>query len=118
MQRARLDGLLATLAAAISAVERGDLAEAIGHLSLGTQQCVQLATPPPPPAWAIPSGVLEPDEALDIHAVSTLTGYSVTRLRHRGHTLPGFKKWPDGKVTWWKRQLVAGIQSDTHGRRR
>jgi hypothetical protein len=116
MQRARLDGLLATLAAAISAVERGDLPEAIGHLSLGTQQCVQLATPLPPPAPPAPA-VVEPDEALDIHAVSTLTGYSVTRLRHRGHTLPGFKKWPDGKVTWWKRQLLAGIQSDTHGRR-
>jgi hypothetical protein len=115
MHATRLDGLLATLAAAIAAVERGALAEAIGHLSLGTQQCVELATPPP--LSPVPT-VLEPDEALDIHAVSTLTGYSVTRLRHRGHTLPGFKKWPDGKVTWWKRQLVAGIQSDTHGRRR
>jgi hypothetical protein len=117
MHATSLDGLLATLAAAIAAIERRALAEAIGHLSLGMQQCVQLAAPPPPLS-SIPTGVLEPDEALDIHAVSTLTGYSVTRLRHRGHTLPGYKKWPDGKVTWWKRQLLAGIQGDTHGRRR
>jgi hypothetical protein len=112
-----VDVVLGTLAAAVAAVERGAYVEAVGYLSVGKQQCVELATPRPSPPPPTPTA-LEPDEALDIRAVSLLTGYSESRLRHRGHTLPGFKKWPDGKVTWWRRQLLAGIQGDTHGRRR
>jgi len=116
MEIRRVEVVLGALAAAAAAVERGAYAEAIGHLSVGKQQCVELATPAapvvPPPVAAV-----EPDEPLEIQAVSTLTGYSVSRLRHMGHKLPGYKKWEDGKVTWWKRQLVAGIQGEADRRR-
>jgi hypothetical protein len=117
MQTGNVAAVLGTLAAAVAAVERGAYAEAIGHLAVGKQQCVQLAAPSPAPPPRPPTA-LEPDEALDIHAVSLLTTYSVGRLRHMGHTLPGYKKWPNGKVTWWKRQLVAGIQREADDRRR
>ncbi len=102
--------VLVTLAAAMAALERGAVAEALGHMHVATQQTVQIATPPTPPATRPPPPVVAvDDEPLDIKAVATLTGYSVQRLREMGHTLPGWKKWPGGKVTWWKRQLLAGI---------
>jgi hypothetical protein len=98
----RSDSVLRELDAARAAIERGAVVEAIGRLELGKQLCGRLAAPDT--AAAEPT---EADEALDIKAVSALTGYSVSRLRHMGKTLPGYKKWPDGKVTWWRRRLVA-----------
>jgi hypothetical protein len=105
MQGGGSKGVLLELEAARTAVERGALVEAIGHLEVGKARCLQLAEPPPPPPPPH-----ERDEALDIRAASLVTGYSVSRLRHIGHTLPGYKKWENGKVTWSRRFLEAAIQ--------
>ena len=96
--------VVSQLDAARAAVDRGALFEAIGHCEAAKAQCLQIADTPTPPASTAP------DEALDIRAVSTLTGYSVSRLRAIGHKLAGYKKWPDGKVTWSRRLLEADMQ--------
>lgn len=101
--------VVSQLDAARAAVDRGALFEAIGHCEAAKAQCLQIADTPAPPAK------VAPDEALDIRAASALTGYSVSRLRHMGHTLAGFKKW-HGKVTWSRRLLEAELQNT--GRRR
>jgi hypothetical protein len=101
------DDVLRELEAARAAFERGALVEAIGHLDLGKQLCGRLAVPA-----LTPSDATAPDEALDITAASTITGYSVSRLRHIGHTLPGYRKWPDGKVTWSRRRLTTFAQGN------
>lgn len=95
------------LGAALNAASLGDAIETIGHCEVAKATCVELAVPSPPPVHAV-----EPDEPLGIAAVMVLTGYSKSRLRHCGKDLPGYHKYPNGKVIWWKRQLLAGIQGD------
>lgn len=95
--------VVSQLDAARAAVDRGALFEAIGHCEAAKAQCLQIADTPTSPAG------VAPDEALDVRAVATLTGYSVSRLRAIGHKLAGYKKWPDGKVTWSRRLLEADI---------
>jgi hypothetical protein len=107
MQNGGSKAVLLELDAARTAVERGAFVEALGHLEVGKTQCLQIATARPA------SEPREPDEAIDIQGASALTGYSVTRLRHIGHTLPGYKKWR-GKVTWSRRLLEASLQGN-HG---
>ena len=101
--------VVSQLDAARAAVDRGALFEAIGHCEAAKAQCLQIADTPAPP---VPTA---PDEALDIGAVHTLTGYSVSWLRHMGHKLPGYKKWPDGKVTWSRRLLEAEVHGTIRG---
>ena len=95
------------LGAALDAVLRGAAVEAIGQCELAKAACVELAVPSPP------LHVAEPDEPLEIAAVMALTGYSKSALRRKGHELPGYHKYPNGKVVWWKRQLIAGLQGDS-----
>jgi len=99
---------LLELDAARAAIERGAIHEAIGHLEVSKDRCTQLVLAPTVAA----APAVEDDEPLTIAQVVRHTGYSLGRLRHMGHTLPGYKKWPNGKVTWWKRQLLAGIQGN------
>jgi len=100
--------VLLELDAARAALERGAIYEAIGHLEVSQDRCKQLVLAP----TVATAPAVENDEPLTIAQVVPLTGYSIGRLRHMGHKLPGYKKWPDGKVTWWKRQLLAGIQGN------
>ena len=79
--------------------------ETIGRWEVGKPACTEPAAPSPPTVQ-----VVEPDEPLGIAAVMALTGYSKSALRRKGHELPGYHKYPNGKVVWWKRQLIAGLQ--------
>jgi hypothetical protein len=63
-----------------------------------------LMAPPPSP---------ELGKLLDITTVAELTKYSKSRIRHIGHTLPGYFKFPTGKVGWWSGPLEAAMRNGT-----
>lgn len=93
------------LGAALDAALRGAAIETIGQCEVAKAACIELAAPSPPAVQ-----VVEPDEPLGIAAVMALTGYSKSALRRQGKHLPGYHKYPNGKVVWWKRQLIEGLQ--------
>jgi hypothetical protein len=96
--------MVPALRAFVEELPREQLPELKGLLEARLWREALTVNPAPDPA------PVEPGDPLEIGDVAKLTGYSESRLRHMGDTLPGYKKWPSGKVTWFKNLLVHGMK--------